>query len=113
MVPSKLAVRPAQAVHRLVRSSGLNCVIESLSSFWKVHRMRECLPTTTLKILQTHTAVIQKALTDMRRFTIGPRRPEEAWYRIDDLAELVFAFPNGLLCALEPFNIYVHPDPLQ
>src|SRR3954471_10578322 len=114
MVPTIFAVRrPTQAVHSLIRSSGLNCVIESLSGFWKVGRVHECLPTTPLKILQSHAAVVQKALTDMGRFTIGPRRPEEAWYRINDLAELVFAFPKGLLCALELFNIQIHPHPLQ
>src|SRR5882757_4881499 len=114
MVPTIFAIRrPAQAVHTLVRSSGLNCAIESLGGFWKVGRMHECLPATTLKILQSHAAVVQKALTDMGRFPIGPRRPEEAGYRIDDLAELVFAFPQGLLCALELFNIQIHPDPLQ
>ena len=66
-----------------------------------------------LKILQSHAAVVQKALTDMARFTIGPRRPEEAWYRIDDLAEILFAFPQGMLCAFEFFNIQSRPKPQQ
>ncbi len=71
MVPTKLAVRPAQTVHILVRSSGLNCVIESLCSFWKVGRVHECLPTTMLKILKSHAAVVQHVLIDMGRFAGG------------------------------------------
>src|ERR1700744_1124018 len=78
MVPTILPIRrPTQAVHSLVRSSGLNCVIETFCSFWKVGRMHECLPTTTLKILELHAAVVQNALSDMGRFTIRPRCPEK------------------------------------
>src|SRR5260370_40720031 len=54
MVPTKLAVRPAQTDHTLIRSPGLNCVIESLCSFWKVGRVHERLPSTMLKILKPH-----------------------------------------------------------
>src|SRR4051812_10966008 len=108
MVPTILAIRRStQAVYSLVRSSGLNCVIEHLSGFWKVGRMHEHLPTTTLKILQSHAAVIQEALTDMGGLAIGPRRPEKTWYRIDDSTELVFAFPKGLLRIFELFNIQI------
>ena len=49
----------------------------------------------------------------MARFAVGPIRPDEAWYCFGYLAEPVFAFPQRLLCALELFNIQIHPDPLQ
>src|ERR1700754_3714324 len=114
MVPPIVAIRrPAQAMYRLVRSTGLNCVMELLRGFWEIGRMHERLPATMLKILQSHAAVVQEALTDIGGFAIGRRRPEKAWYSIDDPAELVFAFPKRLLCTLEPFNVHVHPDPPQ
>jgi len=63
MVPTIFAIRRStQAVYSLVRSSGLNCVIESLSGFWKVGRVHECPPTIMPKILKSYAAVIQKAL---------------------------------------------------
>src|SRR4029453_10818982 len=96
MVPTKLAVRPAQTVHSLVRSSGLNCMIESLCDFWKVIGVQEGLPTTMLELLKPHAAIVQKALIELSRFAGGVRRPELAWYRFEDLTELVFAFPKGL-----------------
>ena len=46
-------------------------MIESLSGFWKVGRVHERLPTTNLKILKSHAAVVQKALTDMGWFAVG------------------------------------------
>src|ERR1700722_9355028 len=67
MVPTKLAVRPAQTHHTLVRSSGLNCVIESLCGFWRIGRVHERFPTTMLEFLKPHAAVVQHALTDMAR----------------------------------------------
>src|SRR5258705_13699213 len=73
MVPTIFAVRPTQTVHSLVGSSGLNCLIESLSGFWKVGRVQECFPTTMLKILQSHAAVVQKALIELGRFAGGVR----------------------------------------
>src|ERR1700722_1927804 len=33
----------------------------------------------------------------MGRLTVGARRPDEARHRVDDLTEVVFAFPKGLL----------------
>ena len=36
----------------------------------------------------------------MGRLAVRPIRPEEAWYRIGDLTELVFAFPQCFLGAL-------------
>ena len=44
IVPTKLAIHPAQAHHTLVRSSGLNCVIENLCGFWKVGRVARMPP---------------------------------------------------------------------
>src|SRR5882724_1227238 len=99
MVPTILAVRPTHTVHNLVGRSGLNCPIESLCSFRKVVRVQECLPTTMPKILLSRAGKVQNALIDVGRFAVEPRRPEKAWYRIDDLAVLVFAFPKGLLGA--------------
>ena len=97
MVPTKLAVRPAQTDHTLVRSSGLNGVIEGLCGFWKVIRVHERLPTNTLEILKSHAAVVQEALIDMGRLAVGPVDQRKARHRVDDLTELVFAFPKGLL----------------
>src|ERR1700722_6199641 len=97
MVPTKLAVRPAQTHHTLVRSSGLNCVIESLCGFWIVGWMHERLPTTMLKILKPHAAVVQHALIDVGRLAVGSIRPKEARLGFGDLAEFVFAFAKGLL----------------
>jgi hypothetical protein len=37
----------------------------------------------------------------MSRLAIRPGRPDEAWHCFDDLAELIFAFPQCLLSALE------------
>src|SRR5260370_6848977 len=84
----------------MVRRSGLNCVVESLCGFWKVGRVHECLPTNLLELLKPHAAVVQHALTDMGRLAVGPVRAEEAWYRIGDLTELVFALPQCFLSAL-------------
>src|SRR5450631_2849128 len=100
MVPTKLAVRPAQTHDTLVRSSGLDCVIESLCGFWKVGRVHERLPTKMLEFLKRHAAVVQHALIDMGRLAVGPVRPDEAWYCFGDLAEFVFAFPQRFLGAL-------------
>ena len=97
----------------MVRSSGLNCVIESLCSFRKVVLVQECLPTTPLEFLKSRAAIVQNALIDMGQFAVGRRCPEEAWYCFDDLAELVFAFPKGLLCGFELFNIQSRPNPQQ
>src|SRR5258708_9415362 len=84
----------------MVRRSGLNCVVESLCGFWKVGRVHECLPTNMLELLKPHAAVVQHALTDMGWLAVRPVRPEEARYRIGDLTELVFAFPQCFLRAL-------------
>src|ERR1700750_12978 len=51
MIPTKLAVRPSQTHHILVRISSSNCVIESSCNFCIVVRMHQCLPTTMLEIL--------------------------------------------------------------
>src|SRR6202035_1084626 len=37
-----------------------------------------------------------KALIGIGVFAIGPRRPDDAWYRVDDLTKLVFAFQGSL-----------------
>ena len=66
-----------------------------------------------LKILKSHAAVVQKALIDMGRFAVGPRRPEKARYRFDDLAELVFALPQCLLGPLALRHIDVCADSLD
>src|SRR6267154_2887615 len=79
MVPTKRAVCPAQTHHPLVRSAGLDCVIESLGGFWIVGRVHERLPTPMLEILKPHAAVVQHALIDMGRLAVGPVRPDEAW----------------------------------
>src|SRR6266702_4472127 len=84
----------------MIRRSGLNSVVESLCGFWKVGRVHECLPTNILELLKPHAAVVQHALTDVGRLAVGPVRPEEAWYRIGDLTELVFALPQCFLGAL-------------
>ena len=73
MVPTKLPVRATETMHGLVRSSGLNCVIESLGSFWKVVRVQESLPTTLLEILKPHAAIVQNALIDMGQLAVGRR----------------------------------------
>ena len=73
MVPTKLAVRPTDTVHSLEGSSGLNCVRNSLCSFWKVVRVLERLPTTALEILKLHTVIVQMALIEMGRFEVGVR----------------------------------------
>jgi hypothetical protein len=52
------------------------------------------------KILLSRAGVVQNALIDVGRFAARPRRPEKAWYRIDDLAVPVFALPQCLLGAL-------------
>src|SRR4029077_15598691 len=88
MVPTKLAVRPAQTHHTLVRSAGPDCVIESLLGFRKVGRGHERLPAKLLKILKPHATVVRNAPIEMGRLAVGPVRPDEAWYCFDDLAEL-------------------------
>jgi len=50
--------------------------------------------------------------TDAVRFLWAWRPMEKRPYQMH-LAELVFALPQCLLCALELVNIHVHPDPLQ
>src|SRR5947208_9157176 len=84
----------------MIRRSGLNGVVESTCGFWKVGRVHECLPTNMLELLKPHAAVVQHALADMGRLAVGPVRPDEAWYRIGDLTEFVFALPQCFLGAL-------------
>jgi len=79
--------------------------MEGFYSFWQVVRVHEPLPTTILKILTWHTDIFQKALIGIGVFAIGPCRPDEAWYRVDDLTKLVFAFPNGFLRLSSIINI--------
>ena len=82
-------------------SSALSCDRKSLCSSWKVVRVYECLPPTALEILKWPTEIVQKAPIHMGRFELKVRRrPEQTWNRVDDLTELVFAFPQGLLAAL-------------
>ena len=88
MVPTKHAVRAPQTVHSLVRTSGLNCVTEGSNCFRKIVRVYERLPTTTLKLLKSHAAIVQSALIDISRFAVGVSRPEETWYRVDNLTEV-------------------------
>src|SRR5258708_55507 len=71
--------------------------MEGFYSFWQVVLVHEPLPTTILKILTWHADIFQKALIGIGVFAIGPCRPDEAWYRVDDLTKLVFAFPHGPL----------------
>lgn len=73
MVPTKLAVRSTDAVHSLVRSSGLNCAMESPYSFWKVIVVQEGLPTAMLEVLQGHASVIQHGLIELGRVASGVR----------------------------------------
>src|SRR5258707_1290902 len=92
MMPTIFAVRrPAQAVHSLVRSSGLDRVLEGLGGFRKVGRMQECLPAAMLKILQSQAAVVQKGPIDVVGVAIRPSPPKEGWDRFDDFAQVVFA----------------------
>ena len=105
VVPTKLAVQPTHAVYNLVGRSGLNCVMKGFYSFWQVVRVHELLPTTILKILMGHADIVQKELIGIGVFAIGPRHPDEAWYRVDDLTKLVFAFPNGPLRLSSIINI--------
>ena len=72
-VPTILAVRSTQTVHSFVGSPGLNCLIESLCSFWKVVRVQERLPTTVLEILKSPAEIIQKVLIEMGRLEVGVR----------------------------------------
>ena len=97
LVPTIFTVPPTQAMYSLVGCSGLNCVTEGLYRSWKVIRVYECLPTAMLKFLKPHAAVVQGALIDIRRFAGGVSGPEEAWYRVDNLIKLVFAFPQCFL----------------
>ena len=97
LVPTIFTVPPTQAMYNLVGCSGRNCVTEGLHRSWKVGRVYECLPTTVLKFLKLHTTVVQSALIDIRRFTGRVSGPEEAWYRVDNLMELVFALPQRFL----------------
>jgi hypothetical protein len=50
-----------------------------------------------LKFLKPHAAIVQSALVDICRFAGGVSGPEEAWYRVDNLMELVFALPQCFL----------------
>src|SRR6478609_1812647 len=104
MVPTIFAVRPTQTMHSLVGSSGLNCLIESLCGFWKVGRVQECLPSTMLKILQSHATVVRNALIELGGFAGRVHRPDEARYRFEDLTEFVFAFSQ---CVLGPLALHV------
>jgi hypothetical protein len=54
------------------------------------------LPATSPKILLWHADIVQKALIGIGIFAIGPRRPDDAWYRVDDLTKLVVAFEGSL-----------------
>src|SRR6266851_6602749 len=92
VVPTKFAVRPTQAMYSLVGSPSLNCVLEGLQSFWQVIRVHEPLPTTFLEIFIWRADIVQNAPIGIAVFTIGLHRPDEAWYRVDDLPKLVFAF---------------------
>src|ERR1700751_2009859 len=58
-----------------------------------------------LKILISRADIVQNALIGICVFAIEPRRPDEAWYRVDDLTKLVFAFPNGPLRLSSIINI--------
>src|ERR1700733_1281943 len=85
LMPTKRAVCPAQTHYTLVRSSGLNCMIESLCCFWKVIGVHDRLPTMMLEIVKSHAAEVQKALIDVGRLAIESRCPQEGWCRFDDL----------------------------
>jgi hypothetical protein len=97
LVPTIFTIPPTQAMYNLVGCSGLNCVTEGLYRSWKVGRVYECFPTTMLKFLKPHATVVQSALIDIRRFAGRVSGPEEAWYRVDNLMELVFALPQCFL----------------
>ena len=73
MVPTKLAVRPTETVHCLIRSSGLNCVMESPCSFWKVVGVQEGLSAAMLEVLKSHAAIVQQALIEIGQFAGGVR----------------------------------------
>src|SRR5712692_3335291 len=66
-----------------------------------------------LKVLKWLPEIVQETLIEIGRLAVGGQGPEEAWYRFDDLTDLVFAFPQGLLGALELINIQIHSNPLQ
>jgi len=112
--------RPTQAVHTLVRSfrselrdrKGLSGFLESRPDA----RMPSQPPTLKNPPIACRCSP-KRPLTDMGSVSPirAPADPEGGFgNRIDDLAQLVFASPAMLAsCALELFNIQVHPDPLQ
>src|ERR1700733_10427725 len=75
--------------------------------------MQEFLPSKTEEILKSHAAIVQNALVDLGGFSVRPRRPVQAWHCFDDLTELVFAFPKGLLCLSSIMNIDQDAVPTQ
>src|ERR1700733_8497233 len=75
--------------------------------------MQEFLPSKTEEILKSHAAIVQNALVDLGGFSVRPRRPVEAWHCFDDLTELVFAFPQGLLGLSSIINIDQDTIPTQ
>src|SRR5262245_55754652 len=79
---------------------GLHRLLEGLYSFRQIVGVQEALPTTSLKLLKSHAGIVQSALIGIGRLALGSGRPEEAWYRFDDLPELVFVVPKGFLGAL-------------
>ena len=67
MVPTKLAVHPAQTYHILVQFQS-ELRDRKFCNFGIVVRMHQCLPTTMLEILKSHAAIVQKALIDTGHF---------------------------------------------
>jgi hypothetical protein len=71
LVPTILAVRPAETEHTPVRSSGLNCVGEDSLSFRDVVRVYQCEPTTMLEVLKWLAEIVQETLIEMGRLAVG------------------------------------------
>src|ERR1700752_415493 len=66
--------------------------------------MQECSPTTMRKVLKWPAEIVQHALIEIGLFAVGTQRPEQGWYRFQDLTEFVFAF---LQCLLGPLSLLV------
>src|ERR1700733_1494463 len=66
-----------------------------------------------LKILKSHTDIVQSPLTELRLFAVRSQCPEQTGDRFDDLTELEFAFPKGLLRRSPIINIDQDAIPTQ
>ncbi len=56
---------------------------------------------------------MKKRVIGLKNPTLQARNENTDDVGVDQAPDLRFAFPQCLLCALELFNIQVHPDPQQ